>query len=286
MSQYELTDTSFSYHSDMGQIGQLPSRPGIYKFQDKLGTVIYVGKAKNIKKRVLGHFRCKSVKESILCHKTCSIDFELTGSDLIALLLEADLIQKHLPNYNTVQKKLRTAYHIKAYSNKKGILQLAVEECPSIYTPTELFFTKGTAKKKLEKLCDEYNLCPKFMGLQRKKGRCKHAKFPFCTGVCCGEEEIHVYNQRAKRAITSLKAGSDSYIIHEKGRRFGEQSFVLVLEGVYQGFGYVDGSQQICGVEELLDLIEPRKHTYHTAQILDSYRKKNSWRVKVIETVM
>lgn len=260
-------------------IDSLPSRSGIYKFQNVDGKVIYVGKAKNIKRRVLGHFRSNSEKELVLCNKTHSVDFELTGNELIALLLEADLIQKHLPIFNTVQMKLRTAYHIISHQTKRGILQFTVEERPSMHEPSEHFFTVLAAKIRLEKLCDSFNLCPNFAGLRKKKGKCNHPKFPFCAGVCCGDETIDEYNQRAEQAFATLKSNSESYIIREKGTRYWQESLVLVLDGVYQGFGYVDGSQQVVGIDDILDLIAPRKYTYHTAQILNAYRKKNPSRI-------
>jgi len=273
----------YPIHSE--QIAKLPAKPGIYKFQDKDGIVIYIGKAKDIKKRVLSHFQSGLDKEVTLCKETFSIDFELTGSELIALLLEADLIQKQLPRYNTLQKKLHTAFHIKAYPNKIGILQMAVEELPALHETTELFFSKGAAKSKLEKLCEEFNLCPKFTGLQRKKGRCNHAKFPECLGVCCDREEIHLYNGRAEKAIASLLADTDSFIITEKGRWPGEKAFVLILDGTYQGFGFVDGSQQVSSVTGMIDLIQPRKQTYHATQIITAYRKKNPYRTKIMKTI-
>lgn len=273
-------------HITTDQFAKLRGRPGVYRFQDSEGKVIYIGKAKNIKKRVLSHFRSRSEKEIRLCRQTFSIDFEETGNELIALLLEADLIKKRLPEYNIFQKKSRTAFHIKAYPNKKGILQFAVEERPQLDQASELFFTKAAAKKKLEQLCGVFDLCPKFSGLQRKKGRCNHVKFPFCTGVCNGEEEVQPYNQRAGEALATLKSTSENYFIREKGRHNDEQSFVLVLNGVYQGFGYFDSSQQICGIEEMLNLMETRKHTYHTAQIVCAYRKKFPYRVKRIEAVI
>ena len=272
-----------STHVGADQFTKLPSRPGVYFFQDGEGHPIYVGKAKNIRKRVLSHFQSRSEKEIGLCRQTMSIDFEETGCELLALLLEADIIKKRLPEYNTIQKKTRTAYHIKTYRNKAGILQCMVEEKPAVSEASELFFTKAAAKKRLEQLCGDFNLCPKFTGLQRKKGRCDHAKFPFCAGICYGGEAVADYNQRASEALATLMADTESYIIREKGRSSDEQSFVLVLNGVYQGFGFVDGSQQINGIDELQDLIEPRRSTYHTAQILAAYRKKFPYKVKLIE---
>lgn len=277
-----LVDTLPS-HIAAEQFARLPVGPGVYRFQDREGNVIYVGKAKNIKNRVLSHFQSKFEKEITLCMQTFSIDFEETGNELIALLLEADLIKKRLPEYNTFQKKSHTAYHIKAYPNKNGILQFTVEEKPKMDQASELFFTRSAAKKKLEQLCGDFRLCPKFSGLQGKKGRCDHAKFPFCVGVCHGGEAVYSYNKRAGEALATLKADTESYVIRESGRCSGEQSFVLVLNGEYQGFGYLDSSQQIIGIEELSDLIEPRKSTYHTAQILAAYRRNSPYKVKFLE---
>jgi len=268
---------------DADTFTNLPTTPGIYQFQDSDGKIIYVGKAKNIKKRVLSHFFSQSVKEKTLCEQTYSIDFEETGNEFMALLLEAELIKKLEPYYNTIQKKLRTTYHIKAHSNKSGILQFAIEEKPQLGEDSELFFTKASAKKKLEQLCGDFNLCPKYAGLQRKKGRCDHAKFPFCAGVCFGNEQVYVYNKRATAALTTLIADTDSYYIRERGRRTGEVGVTLVLQGVYQGFGYIDSSQQISNIDELQDLIEPRKSTYHTTQILAAFRKKFPYKVNYID---
>lgn len=273
-------------HINNSHLDILPRAAGVYKFQDIEGNIIYVGKAKNIKKRVLSHFQSRVSKELFLCGETHSIDFEITGSELLALLLEADLIQKLLPKYNTVQKKKRTAFHIKSYFTKAGVLQMAVEECPAVHEPTELFFTKGAAKKKLEKLCENFTLCPKFCGLQRKKGRCSHIKFTDCLGVCCDEEKVNEYNQRANQALSTLKAETESYLIKEKGRHHGEQAFVLVLDGIYQGFGFVDGSQQVASIDEMVDLIRPRMHNFHVVQLLKAYGKKNPYRITVLNNAI
>ncbi|MEL6918707.1 MAG: exonuclease domain-containing protein, partial [Bacteroidota bacterium] len=66
---------------------KLPAQPGIYYFKNKKGEIIYVGKSKNIKKRVLSHFYDKANKEVRMCRETSDIDFELSGSELVALLM-------------------------------------------------------------------------------------------------------------------------------------------------------------------------------------------------------
>jgi len=61
----------------------LPEVPGIYFFKNTKGVIIYIGKAINIKKRVLSHFYNKSTKEVKMCQETADISFELSGSELV-----------------------------------------------------------------------------------------------------------------------------------------------------------------------------------------------------------
>ena len=92
-------------HLPSSVFNDIPNEAGIYYFKNKKGKVIYVGKAKDLKKRVLGHFYNKTEKELNLCRETADIDFELSGSELIALLMEDAAIKHHFPEYNQVLKK-------------------------------------------------------------------------------------------------------------------------------------------------------------------------------------
>ena len=91
---------------DAKEIEKLPNKPGIYYFLDTKNTIIYVGKAKKIKSRVLSHFYDKTNHEIRLCRETASIDFKLSGSELVALLMESSEIKKHYPKYNRAQKEV------------------------------------------------------------------------------------------------------------------------------------------------------------------------------------
>lgn len=81
----------------------LPQKPGIYRFKDKRGTVLYVGKALNIKKRVATYFT-KNLgigdKTKMMLTQASNIDYIIVDNELEALLLEANLIKKHTPRYN------------------------------------------------------------------------------------------------------------------------------------------------------------------------------------------
>ncbi|WP_291967644.1 exonuclease domain-containing protein [Maribacter sp.] len=267
------------------KLNALPNSPGIYKFQNKKGEVIYVGKAKDIKKRVLSHFYNTTEKEIILCDATFHIDFETTGSELIALLREADLIDKLDPPFNYIQKKSYVTYHIVPQKNRKGIIQLKIERRPFEHSPTEIFLKKGDAIKRLIELTEKFRLCPLQTGLKSKLGRCSHGEYNECDGVCTGEEEIGLYNFKVENALNYLNNENDNYVLFEKGRTKEERGFVLILHGVYQGYGFLDNSQSVSNLEHLKDMLNPKKHSYHTAKIISSYTKRNPWKIKPLENV-
>jgi DNA polymerase III subunit epsilon len=113
-------------HIDADQIHGLPENPGIYLFKDRQHKVIYAGKAINIKKRVVSHFYDRMSKEYHLGQETFHIDHETTGSELVALLLEAECIRKYYPRFNRAQKRPGPVYQIVSYTNQRGVLQLAL----------------------------------------------------------------------------------------------------------------------------------------------------------------
>lgn len=267
------------------KLNTLPNLPGVYRFQNQSGETLYVGKAKDIKKRVLSHFYNSIEKEIALCDATFHIDFETTGSELIALLREADLIDKIDPPYNYIQKKNYITYHIIPQKNRKGILQLKIERRPFAHSPTEIFLRRGDAIKRLIQLTEKFKLCPLQTGLKTKLGRCTHGEYNECDGVCTGEEEIGSYNHKVENALDYLNNENDNYVIFEKGRTKAERSFTLILHGVYQGYGFIDNSQSFSSIEDFKDMLDSKKHSYHTAKIISSYRQRNPWKIKPLFTV-
>src|SRR5674476_1269868 len=90
-------------------ISLLPDNPGVYQFIDSTGTVIYVGKAKNLKKRVTSYFsKNQSGKTIALLKKTFDIRHIVVDNESDALLLENNLIKKHQPRYNILLKDDKT----------------------------------------------------------------------------------------------------------------------------------------------------------------------------------
>ena len=91
-------------------VRSLPDKPGVYRYYDKNGKIIYVGKAKNLKKRVSSYFNKEheSGKLRVLVKKIADIQFIVTETELDALLLENNLIKKFQPRYNVMMKDDKT----------------------------------------------------------------------------------------------------------------------------------------------------------------------------------
>jgi len=94
------------------QVHALPMLAGVYTFQSKEGALLYIGKAINIKERVKNHFSQPNFKDNIFIPETRKIGFIITGSEIEALLLEAKLIKKYQPKYNTQWKDGKNYYFV------------------------------------------------------------------------------------------------------------------------------------------------------------------------------
>ncbi len=256
-------------------IEELPETAGIYLFKDQKGKIIYVGKAVNIKKRVLSHFYDKKNSEYHLGQETHCIEYEVTGNELCALLLESERIRQHFPKYNRAQKLPVHTYTIISYTNRLGILQLAVTKAKYKGHAIDTFQNRAAATDQLMSLCEAFDLCARFCSLQQTHSSCSHYKLKSCRGICREQETVAQYNSRVKQAIASLQQQQASYIIQEKGRTYDETAFVWVQDGLLQGFGFVSQDIAIDRPDDLEPYLQRQSHSYHTEVILKSYFKKN-----------
>ena len=197
-------------------LSHLPKYPGVYFFRDCSGEIIYVGKAKNISKRVKSHFGDKSSFERNLCSETASIDFEETGSETIALLLESHYINYLKPLHNTQQKSIIDPYIITSKLDSKGILRIQAFEKSYTDSENEFYFNRESVLIKILEIQRKFYLCKRFSGIERASGKCSDPVF--CKGICQGLEDKEEYNQRVKSALDYLTEQRPSYILKLKGR--------------------------------------------------------------------
>jgi DNA polymerase-3 subunit epsilon len=246
----------------------LPSTAGIYYFKDKKGKVIYVGKAKDIKKRVLSHFYSKTKKAQDMVRETGDIDFEISGSELVALLMEDAAIKHHFPLYNKVAKRAIQSFSIFSYEDRKGILHLASNKGRLVPNPIITFYNVRDVRSFIEKLCTKYNLCPKYCHLQEAVSECSHFSIQNCKGICKDEESVEDYNNRVLEAIYDISDQKDDVIIKEKGRDTNEVAFVMIKGGEYAGYGFIEKTEAINHIDDLHAYLIPQKDNMDIQKIL------------------
>lgn len=102
------------------QVKKLPECPGIYKYYDPKGTLLYVGKSVNLKKRVASYFVSKDLgpKTNLLVQNISKVEFIKVFSEFEALMLESDLIRRHKPFYNIISKDDKSPIYIKITNDR------------------------------------------------------------------------------------------------------------------------------------------------------------------------
>ncbi len=254
---------------------KLPATAGIYYFKDSKGKIIYVGKAINIKKRVLSHFYEKTTKELNLCSETVYLDFEETGNELIALLEESEEIKKHYPKHNRAQKRTIQQYGIFSYEDRNGVLHLAYNKLKLAPNPLKVLYSVTECRQFLENLCADFELCPKYCHLQENITTCSHYKIKQCLGICSSLTHLETYNDRVNQAILSLQDKKSDYVISLKGRNAEEDAFVLVKDDCYAGYGFIPKEENLNHLNSLDTFLKPKRNTLEAQRIIASYILKN-----------
>jgi DNA polymerase-3 subunit epsilon len=261
---------------DKQVVDKLPERHGVYYFKNEQKEVIYVGKANNIKQRVISHFYDKKKKEITMCLETADISYTETGSELIALLHESSEIKYLYPKFNRAQRKAGEAVGLFSYEDQKGIVHLAFNRLKLTPNPLMKFYSMAACRSMLEKVCEVFELCPKYCHLQTNVNACFHYQLQQCKGICTGKEAVESYNKRVYEAIKSLGLQTENLVIKESGRNNKEIGFALILNGIYQGFGYVDKKIKIEDTDDYQLYLQPQQDNRDVQRILKSYLTKKS----------
>ena len=177
-------------------IDQLPFSPGVYYFHDQKGKVIYVGKARNIKKRVCSHFSGNNsgLQRQEFLRNIHHVTYQDCGTELIAFVLEAVEIKRLWPKYNRSLKRFEHAYGLYAFEDQSGYLRLAVDKRRKLTNPLYTCNSLLDGRNLLLRLIDDFELCPKFCFIQTNNGPCTGANEQLCA--CTGHETVEDYNKK------------------------------------------------------------------------------------------
>lgn len=255
-------------------LDELPSSTGIYYLHNKNSEIIYIGKSKNIKKRVNQHFTGKDRKSQKLQINTVTVSYDETGSELIALLKESNQVKLHKPIFNRKLRKTIYPYGLYKSIDKNNYINLSISKISSGRNPLTTFKNINNGFSFLNKLIDKNDLCQKLCGVYKSNNNCFRYSINECYGACINIEKPDQYNERIYKAIKYLNFENKNFAIIDKGRNIDESSFVLVENGLFIGLGYFNLNFQINNIKVLKKIIISMEHNKDNQQIIHSFLRK------------
>ena len=201
-------------HLDAGIVDDLPDGPGVYLFYGENRLPLYVGKAKDIRKRVLSHFSADhaSAKEMALAQQVRRIDWIETAGETGALLKEAALVKELQPSHNRQLRKNEEACTWTLVDEGEGWLRPELTPVAGLDFSLQnacygLFKTSREALEALRGLATEHRLCDALLGLEKHKpGKpCFGHQVKRCKGACIGQESLAKHTLRLMTGLVRLK---------------------------------------------------------------------------------
>lgn len=234
---------------DKAVIFKLPNQPGVYYFKDCKGKIIYVGKAKDLKKRVTSHFtgnRPNKQRQDFL--KTIHhVDYVVCGTELMALILEANEIKRLWPENNRAMKRYEHKYDLYVFEDQNGYLRLAIDKHKKNNKAIQSFNSLLEGYNFLKALIDKYQLCAKLCYLQKAATKCSAHENGQCFGACSSIETVAVYNKKLNAALNDIQNMQPSFALVDEGRKDDELSCLFVENGRFYGMGYFTDKNYLAG---------------------------------------
>ena len=256
-------------------VESLPNKTGIYYIHNEKGDLIYIGKSKNIKKRVNQHFTGKNNKSKKIQAQVFTVTYEETGSELVALLKESEEIKINKPIHNRAQRKSIFQWALYEVLDNNGYLNLILQKADGRKKEITSYTTLQEGKNSLFRITEKYNLCQKLNGLYETQNGCFQHKINECNGACLGKETPEDYNDRVEEFLNEMRFNNQNCIIVDRGRKINERSAVLIENGIYRGYCFFDLNYQITNMEVFKNILIPMQNNRDTRTIIQGYLLKN-----------
>jgi excinuclease ABC subunit C len=214
-------------------LGNLPDKPGIYQMLGASREILYVGKARSLKKRVSSYFSSKvhDLKTQNLIQQADSIEVTITNTEQEALLLECFLIKKHKPRYNVLLRDDKSYPYILITDDKpypRIMLYRGLKKGKGQYFGP---YPNVTAVREtihiIQKLFHLRSCNDTFFA--NRKRPCLHYQIGLCSGSCTGLITPADYQKSVDDAVLFLK-GKSQDLMHELKRRMEEAAKALLFE--------------------------------------------------------
>ncbi len=256
-------------------VRDLPTKIGVFYCYNADNEIIYLAKSKNIKKRV-NQFFTSTQKKAIQVQKEVEhIRFELTGSEMIASLIENEEKQRLKPKYAKAVKAQNYTHALYPITDDHGYIHLKLMKADGRKKHILTFTNRDSGKSFLNRISHTYGLCEKYIGVYVGKGNCEKYDTQDCAGACLEEESKDAYNDRVRTIIAKYTFKNKNTLLIGYGRETGEKSLILIEDGVFKGFGFFKLNHQISSMKIIHSLITPMKHSKNAQHIIQSEIRRN-----------
>lgn len=288
--------TKFPPNLPMEKVDQLPHLTGVYYFLNSRGQIIYLGKSKDIRTRVLSHFNSdlyagskQRMKEMIY-----DLQYRVTGSELLALLLESDEIKRYMPKFNRAQRRKQYRFGVYARTNKAGYLILELDYLRSEKRALVQFSKKWGGIHFLLQMALQYDLTLSLCGI----GSFEHwfTSSGFEEELFRAElETVAAHNAKMEGLIDFFSYPHPNMLIVEDGTDEAELGMVLIEDHKYQGYTYwprvkapnleqtaLSTFERLTILPKIRNHLIPFRENPDVQQIIRRYLRKKGTDVKVL----
>ncbi|MHC1682388.1 MAG: GIY-YIG nuclease family protein [Clostridiaceae bacterium] len=244
------------------KVKNLPVTPGVYLMKDSLNNVIYVGKAKNLKRRVSSYFqnsKSHTPKIEKLVKNLKDFDYILTETEFEAFMLECKLIKEIKPRYNRLMKSpLSYTYVCIKKNNNYPIIEISSsdenEEDNLYFGP---YTSKNTVEKALNKLKDYFMI--NCTSLNKRNTVCLNHSLGLCIGMCANDTALSQYHKIIDKII-ALMNGTDRNLVIELEQKMIKASMELNFESAVKYRDYLDSITFLISREKVIKFAEDYKN--------------------------
>ncbi len=257
-------------HLPVEKVAKLPTKPGVYYFHDAKGKVVYVGKAKDLRKRVNSHFANNKPgrqKQEFL-RNIHNITYQLCGSELMAFILECVEIKRLWPLYNRSLKGFEQAYGLYTFEDGRGYLRLAIEKKKKQLAPLYTFNYLLDGQQLLKTLIERFELCEKLCFIDKTGGP---------TLPDMHQLKPEDYNWRVNQALQHLQSELPSYAVVEEviaDNKGNTQGIILIEKGRFYGMGYVPANVTMTCMDDVKPLVTPYPENGYIRGLIHQYAEK------------
>lgn len=251
-------------------VDNLPPTIGIFYIHNQEGQIIYIGRSKNIKKKVLQHFTSDSSTNKKIQKETFTVSFEKTGNELVALLKEAEEIAINKPIYNRISKKNIFAYSLYIKTNIDGYHYLSIDKTDGRKRNIMAFTSPTEGKKFITKVMQNAEI-PYFIDTIYEKKSKKQTFDSFSKDLTV---DYIAYNALLLYQLEYYNIDEGNLLVVDKGRKIDEKSAVVLEQGKVTGYCFFDLNYQVNAPERIAANLTPIAFNRNNRNIVLNYLNK------------